>query len=91
MARHAKKWTALELADRAGVSRRTVLNAEAGSESVSLGNILNIAALAGVELFGFSDPVELARARRRGEERLALIPSKVYPATGGDTDDDYDF
>jgi transcriptional regulator with XRE-family HTH domain len=92
LARQAKRWTAAELAQRAGVSPRTVLGAEAGSESISFGNVLNVAVLAGVELFGVTDPVELARARRRGEERVALIPSKVYPsAVRGDDDGDYDF
>lgn len=92
LARHAKKWTAAELADRAGVSRITVLQAEKGSPNTSLGNVLNIAAIAGVELFGLDDPVELARARRRGEERLALVPSKVYPSVKRDDGDgDYDF
>lgn len=91
-ARQAKRWTAAELAERAGVSPRTVLGAEAGSESVSIGNVLNVAVLAGVDLFGFSDPVDLAQARRRGEERVALIPSKVYPsAARGDDDGSYNF
>ena len=90
LARHAKRWTAAELAERAGVSARTVLGAEAGSESVSLGNVLNLAALAGVELFGTSDPAELARARLRGEEKLAFLPSKVYRSQA-DNDGDYDF
>ena len=90
LARHAKRWTAADLAERAGVSRVTVLNAEAGSPSVSLGNVLNMASLVGVELFGLDDPVELARARRRGEERLALIPSKVYKERGSG-DGDFDF
>jgi len=91
-ARRTKRWTAAELADRAGVSRTTVLNAEAGSAAVSLGNALNIAALAGVALFGIDDPVELARARRRGEEQLALLPSKVYKLKSGNDDDgDFDF
>ena len=76
-ARHAKRWTAAELAERAGVSRLTVLNVETGSPNVSLGNALNIASIVGVALFGIDDPVELARARLRGEEQLALLPSRV--------------
>lgn len=92
LARRAKRWTAAELADRAGVSRITVLNAEAGSPSVSIGNVFNMAALAGVNLFEIDDPAELARVRRRGEEHLALLPSRVDKLKGGVGDDgDYDF
>ncbi len=92
LARRAKRWTAADLAERAGVSRVTVLNVESGSPNVSLGNALNIATLAGVNLFGIDDPVELARARNRGEEQVALLPSRVYKLknAGGD-DGDYNF
>jgi transcriptional regulator with XRE-family HTH domain len=90
-ARHAKKWTSDELARRAGVSRITVLNTEAGSPSVSLGNALNLAALAGVPLFGIDDPVELAQARARAVERLALLPTRVDPPRDGGDGGDFDF
>lgn len=89
LARHAKRWSSAELAMRAGVTQRTVLSLENGTPTVSIGNALNIAVLAGVELFGIADPVELALARRRGEERVALIPSKTYAPR--DDDDEGDF
>jgi transcriptional regulator with XRE-family HTH domain len=89
-ARHAKRWTAAELAERSGVSRLTVLNAETGSPNVSLGNALNIASIVGVTLFGIDDPVELARARLRGEEQLALLPSRVDKVRNT-TEGEYDF
>ncbi|CAN5365223.1 hypothetical protein BH09ACT6_BH09ACT6_01730 [soil metagenome] len=74
------------------MSARTMLGVERGSATVSLGNALNIAVLAGVDLFGIDDPVEFARARRRGEEKLTFIPSKVYRASDGlPGDGDYDF
>ncbi|WP_062521137.1 helix-turn-helix transcriptional regulator [Demequina silvatica] len=91
LARHDKRWSAAELADRAGVSQRTVLSIEAGKPTPSIGNVLNVAALAGVELFAMSDPLELALARRRAEDRLALLPALVRKLDDKDDDGDYDF
>jgi transcriptional regulator with XRE-family HTH domain len=76
-ARHEKGWTATELAARAGVSARTVTEIEKGSPAVSLGNAFNVAVRAGVPLFQVSDTAELARLRRSGEQRLALLPQTV--------------
>jgi len=90
-ARQRKRWSAAELAERAGVSQRTVLAIEAGQPTPSIGNVLNVAALAGVELFEKSDPVELALARRRAEEHLALLPARVHKLRDEDRDGDYDF
>lgn len=90
-ARHERRWSATELAERAGVSQRTVLAVEAGKPAPSIGNVLNLAALAGVELFNQSDPAEIALARRRAEERLALLPAQVRKLSDKDDDGDYDF
>lgn len=78
LARHACTWTASELAQRAGISERTVLAIEAGAAGSSIGNVFNLAVLTGVSLFGAESKAELAVMRRRGEERLALMPSRVY-------------
>lgn len=91
LARHDKRWSAAELAARAGVSQRTVLAIEAGKPTPSIGNALNLAALVGVELFSQSDPLEIALARRRAEERLALLPAQVRKLSDKDDDGDYDF
>lgn len=91
LARHEKRWSAAELAERASVSPRTVLAVEAGRAAPSIGNVLNLAALAGVELFSQSDPLEIALARRRAEERLALLPATVRKLSDKDADGDYDF
>lgn len=91
LARAEKNWTAAELAERAGVSPRTVLAIEAGEPTPSLGNVFNVAVLAGVPLFDIDDPSELAQARRRGESRLKLLPSKVYHPTAKSDDGQYNF
>ncbi len=91
LARTAKNWTLAELATAAGVSRYTVSQIEKGAPAVSIGNALSVAAIAGVPLFSADDPAELSRMRARGEERVALLPSRVdHPRTGQD-DDDLDF
>lgn len=91
LARHDKRWSAAELAERAGISQRTVLAVEAGKPEPSIGNALNLAALVGLPLFGQSDPVEIALARRRAEDRLALLPAHVRKLSDKDDDGDYDF
>lgn len=90
LARQARRMTAAELAARVGVSPRTILAAEAGAPGTAIGTVLTAAVFVGVPLFGVDDRAELARMRLRGEERLALLPSRVYPA-GVDSDDDDDF
>lgn len=91
LGRHRKRWSAAELADRAGVSQRTVLSIESGNAAPSIGNVLNLAALVGVELFNYSDPLDIALARIRLEDRLALLPARVRPVAETDDDIDYDF
>lgn len=89
-ARIARKWTAVELAQRIGVDRRTVAAIEAGDPAVSLGNALNAADIVGVPLFGAEDRVELARLRREGRDRLALLPTRVDgPRKTTEPDDDF--
>jgi transcriptional regulator with XRE-family HTH domain len=87
LARHARNWTITDLAARLGVNPRTVTNIELGSPSVSIGTVFNAAFTVGVNLFGLEGP-ELARARREGEDSLALLPSKIRkPAVKEDPDD----
>lgn len=89
-ARVARTWTAVELAGRIGVDRRTVAAIEAGEPGVSLGNAFNAADILGVPLFGAEDRAELARLRREGRDRLALLPTRVdKPRTIAEPDDDF--
>lgn len=89
LARHERNWTAAELADRIGVSPNTVLAIESGAPGTAIGTVLNAAVLVGLPLFGAEDKAELARIRRRGEERLALMPSRVYHPRTGAPDADF--
>lgn len=87
LGRRNRRWTLSDLAARLGVDRRTVANIENGSPTTSIGLVFDAATLVGVNLFGL-DGAELARARRAGEETLALMPERVRRPR---TDDDGDF
>jgi transcriptional regulator with XRE-family HTH domain len=89
LARHEKNWTAAELGLRIGAGPRTVTAIERGAPGVAIGTVFSAASVLGVPLFGADDD-ERARLRRRGEERVALIPSREYQprSTPADSDDD---
>ncbi|MEQ3552783.1 helix-turn-helix transcriptional regulator [Pseudonocardia nematodicida] len=84
-----RAWTAKDLAGRANVSEQTVLSAESGHRGTAVGTMLDLADLVGVPIFGIEDRAELAIRRQRGEEMLALLPSRVRRPTGGTIDDDF--
>lgn len=91
IARTTKAWTAAQLAEAAGVSLSTISKIEKGEPAVSVGNVMNVAAIAGVRLFSYDDPADLALRRRRGEEIVGLLPSRVRSARVKDDDADLDF
>lgn len=84
-----RAWTAKDLAARANVSEQTVLSAEAGNRGTAVGTMMDLADLVGVPIFGIEDRAEIAIRRQRGEEMLALLPSRVRTPKGGSTDDDF--
>jgi len=90
LARLARGWSLADTAARLGVDRRTVSSIEAGSSRVAIGTVFNAAVLVGVDLFGLSG-TELTRARRQGEETLALMPERVRRPPRKDSDDDFAF
>jgi transcriptional regulator with XRE-family HTH domain len=79
--RRARKWTAADLAARAGISAGTLHRVEHGDPNVAIGIAFELATLVGISLFG-ADREELARLVVRGEERLALLPSRVREPEG---------
>jgi transcriptional regulator with XRE-family HTH domain len=90
LGRYARGWTIAELAARLGVNPRTVSALEVGSPAVSIGTVFNAALLVDVDLFGLTGS-DLARARRAGEETLALLPEKVRKLGVKDGVDDFAF
>ncbi len=77
LARRERRWTAAELGERIGVSARTVSSLERGATSVAIGVVFEAATLVGIELFGVDD-AERAALARRGQQQLALLPTRVY-------------
>lgn len=88
-ARLRRRWTQAELAARLGVDVRTLAAVERGAPNVAIGTAFNAAFTVGVNLFGLEGD-DLALARRRGDETLALLPAYVRTAPEEDgTDDDF--
>jgi transcriptional regulator with XRE-family HTH domain len=77
-ARRERRWTIVELAERAGVSKPTARKVELGDPTVALGTAFEIATLVGVPLFT-SDRAELSALVGRTQDRLALLPERVRP------------
>jgi transcriptional regulator with XRE-family HTH domain len=77
LARQERNVTAAELAARIGVSPATLSAIEKGSASVSSGNLFNAASAVGVPLFGAETLEQLNMLRRIGQDKLALIPTRV--------------
>jgi transcriptional regulator with XRE-family HTH domain len=90
-ARRERGWTQAHLASVIGVSTLTAAAIEKGKPSVAIGNVFKAAVVLGISLFGVEDRAEMARLRRRGEERLALIAQRVRPGPESENPDDFDF
>lgn len=77
LGRRSRRMSELELAARCGISRSTVRAIEAGSLKVEIGLFLEAAVIVGVTLFT-DDPLELAAQLQRVDDRIALLPSRIY-------------
>ncbi|MHB1089838.1 MAG: helix-turn-helix transcriptional regulator [Ilumatobacteraceae bacterium] len=85
-ARRERRWTATELAERAGITAVTLRKVERGDPTVSLGTVFEVATLVGVRLFGVERSA-LADLVERGRDRLALLPVSVREPAGSIHDD----
>jgi transcriptional regulator with XRE-family HTH domain len=85
-ARRQRRWTAGELAERAGISPVTLRKVERGDPTVVLGTVFEVATLLGIALFD-ADRDGLSTLVERGRERLAMLPARVRQPTGSVHDD----
>lgn len=86
LARRERRWSAQELADRAGISPFTLGKVERGDPTVSLGVAFEVAALVGVPLF-VEDRSRLSAELGRARDRVALLPRRVRERKGAVKDD----
>lgn len=86
-ARRERRWSAAELAERAGINRSTLHALENGAPTVGLGIAFETAGLLGIPLFRES-PDELAADLNRAGERLAVLPARVR-RSARPVDDDF--
>jgi transcriptional regulator with XRE-family HTH domain len=75
-ARIARKMTAEELADRAGLSRGLLRRIETGDLGCTLGAVFEAAAVAGVRLFDADEPA-LTSAVESNTAMMTLMPKSV--------------
>jgi transcriptional regulator with XRE-family HTH domain len=75
-ARRERRWSAQQLADRAGITRVTLGKVEHGDLTVGLGVAFEVAALVGVPLFQ-EDRTRLSAELDRARDRLALLPQRI--------------
>ena len=78
MGRKERKWSAQELATRAGIARDTLQHIEKGDPGCAIGLVFEVAALVGVPLF-FDEQgtTQMVRERARVDEKLALMPKSI--------------
>lgn len=87
LARLDRRWSARELADRAGIAPDTLAKVERGDMTVSLGVAFEVAALVGVPLF-HEDRARLSIDLDRTRDQAALLPQRVR-ARRGEVKDDF--
>jgi len=75
-ARHERKLTAQELADRAGISRGLLQRIEKGNLKCEIGAVFEVATIVGVKLFD-ADENMLTKYLRQTKEKLMLLPKSV--------------
>ncbi len=75
-ARRERRWSAQQLADRAGITRVTLNKIEHGNLTVGIGLAFEVAALVGVRLFR-DDRTRLSADADRVRDRLALLPQRI--------------
>lgn len=74
--RRERRWTQVELAERAGISTRTLARIEKGDPRTALGTAFELAALVGVALF-HADRERLSMDLGSTQARSAVLPERI--------------
>lgn len=88
--RHERQWSARGLAQRVGVSEKTVLAIEQGSPGVAIGTAFNVADKVGLALFEM-EAADRRFARRLSADALRLLPRNVREPAKDEDAHLYDF
>lgn len=88
LARRERRWSQDELADRVGITSRTVSKIEHGDLSVGLGAAFEAAALLGVPLFD-ADRARLSADLDHTAARSALLPRPRRTRPDDEVNDDF--
>jgi transcriptional regulator with XRE-family HTH domain len=86
--RIARRMTAAELCERAGVSRPLLYRIERGDPHCAIGAVFEVATIAGVPLFE-AEPSRLAERRAVHSEKLALLPKAIRHGSPQEVPDDF--
>lgn len=86
LARKQRKWSELNLAERAGISRATLQKIEAGAMTPAIGLVFEVASLLGVSLFE-DDHQRLATGIDLTRSKIALLPKRIRQQTKVADDD----
>ena len=76
VARKERKFTAQEVAERAGISRGLLQRIEKGDLKCEIGVFFEVATIVGVKLFD-AEATTLTKHIRHTEEKLALLPKSI--------------
>ena len=87
LGRKQRRWSELECAERAGISRATLQKIEKGNMSCAIGLVFEVACLTGVPLFQ-SESASMADKLGRVEDKISLLPERVRK-TSKEIDDDF--
>jgi transcriptional regulator with XRE-family HTH domain len=71
-----RKMSAQEMANRAGISRPLLRRIESADPSCAIGSVFEVAAIAGVPLFG-GEPDRIETQRAALTEKLSLLPQRT--------------
>lgn len=85
--RKERKFTAQDLADRAGISRGMLQRIEKGDPKCEIGVVFELAVFAGVKLFD-AEGSSLAGQIKQADDRLTLLP-KAVRKPGKAVDDEF--
>ncbi len=88
LARRERHWSQEELAERVGITARTVYKIEHGDLSVGLGAAFEAAALLGVPLF-HAERSRLSADLDRAQARSALLPRPTRVRSTDAVNDDF--